>query len=72
MKIVSALVGLIRYETKSLTDIHQLKNSRLPQPQSTCKPLKQALTKPKISPNHPYRPTSTSHPATAHLKPHVI
>ena len=27
MKIVSALVGLIRYETKSLTDIHQLKKT---------------------------------------------
>ena len=29
MKIVSALVGLIRYETKSLTDIHQLKKQPL-------------------------------------------
>lgn len=72
MKIVSALVGLIRYETKSLTDIHQLKNSRSPQPQSTCKRLKRALAKPKTSPNHPHRPTSTSHPTAAHLKPHVI
>ena len=72
MKIVSALVGLIRYETKSLTDIHQLKNARSPQPQSTCKRLKHALAKPKTSPNHPHRPTSTSHPATTHLKPYVI
>ena len=72
MKIVSALVGLLRYETKSLTDIHQLKNGRSPQPQSPCKHLKYALAKPKISPNHPHRPTPTSHPATAHLKPHVI
>ena len=72
MKIVSTLVCLIRYETKSLTDIHQLKNSRSPQPQSTCKRLKHALAKPKTSPNHPHRPTPTSHPATAHLKPHVI
>ena len=72
MKIVSALVGLIRYETKSLTDIHQLKNGRSTQLQNTCKCLKYALAKPKISPNHPHRPTSTSHPATAHLKPYVI
>ena len=72
MKIVSALVGLIRYETKSLTDIHQLKKRPLAQPQSTCKCLKHALAKPKKSPNHPYRPTSTSHPTAAHLKPHVI
>lgn len=72
MKIVSALVGLPRYETKSLTDIHQLKNGRLPQPQSTCKHLKHALAKPKISPNHPHRPTPTSHPNAAHVKPRVI
>lgn len=72
MKIVSALVGLIRYETKSLTDIHQLKNSRSPQPQSTCKRLKHALAKPKISPNNPHRSTPTSHPTAAHLKPQVI
>ena len=72
MKIVSTLVGLRRYETTSLTDTHQLKKGRLPQPQSTCKRLKHALAKPKISPNHPHRPTPTSHPATAHLKPHVI
>ena len=72
MKIVSALVGLIRYETKSLTDIHQLKNARSPQPQSTCKRLKHALVKPKISPNHPHRPAPTSHPTAAHLKPYVI
>ena len=50
MKIVSALVGLPRYETKSLTDIHQLKNGRLPQPQSTCKHLKHALAKQKYRP----------------------
>ena len=72
MKIVSALVGLLRYETKSLTDIHQLKNGRSPQPQSTCKHLKHALAKPKISPIHPHRPTPTSHPTAVHLKPHVI
>ena len=30
MKIVSTLVGLIRYETKSLTDIHQLKTAARP------------------------------------------
>lgn len=72
MKIVSRLVCLLRYETKSLTDIHQLKNSRSPQPQSTCKCLKRALAKPKISPNHPHRSTPTSHPSAAHLKPHVI
>ena len=29
MKIVSALVCLLRYETKSLTDIHQLKKQPL-------------------------------------------
>ena len=72
MKMVSTLVGLRRYETTSLTDIHQLKNGRSPQPQSTCKRLKHALAKPKISPNHPYRPTPTSHPNAAHLKPRVI
>ncbi len=47
MKIVSALVGLPRYETKSLTDIHQLKNGRSPQPQSTCKHLKTPLSSQK-------------------------
>lgn len=72
MKIVSTLVGLLRYETKSLTDIRQLKNGRSPQPQSTCKRLKHALAKPKISPNHPHRPTPTSHPNAAHVKPRVI
>lgn len=72
MKIVSTLVGLLRYETKNLTDTDPLKNGRSPQPQSTCKCLKRALAKPKISPNHPHKPTPTSHLATAHLKPHVI
>ncbi len=68
MKIVSTLVCLIRYETKSLTDIHQLKNSRSPQPQSTCKRLKRALAKPKyrltIHTGQPHFAPSYSPPQT--------
>ena len=72
MKIVSALVGLIRYETKSLTDIHQLKNGHSPQPQSTCKRLKHDLAKPKISPIHPLMPSPTSHTTVTLFKPLFI
>ena len=72
MKIVSALVGLPRYETKSLTDIHQLKNGRSPQLQNICKCLKYALAKPKISPNHPLMPSPTSHTTATLFKPLFI
>ena len=43
MKIVSALVGLLRYETKSLTDIHQLKKRPLA---PATKPLQTPKTRP--------------------------